>query len=68
MGGDDMTTVWTVEDYARHYVETINAPPNGWGQHVSPLFGQSHSVMIEASKRFGSEATQAAIQAALKEG
>ena len=63
-----MTIAWTVDDYARHYVETISAPPNGWGQHVSPLFGQSHFVMIEASKRFGSDATQAAIQAELKKG
>lgn len=57
---------WTIEDYAQHYVSTINNQPNGWGQHVSDIFGQSHNIMWAASKLFGHEATHAAIEDLLK--
>jgi hypothetical protein len=53
---------WTLEDYARHYVETINRPANGWGQHCSDLFGQAHNIMAKSSKLFGNDATQQAIK------
>ena len=61
-------TDWTLEDYARHYVETINSPANGWGQHCSALFGQSHNIMAESSKLFGHDATQQAIKNLLNGG
>ena len=57
---------WSVEDYAQHYVSTINSQPNGCGQHVSDIFGQSHNIMWAASKLFGHEATHAAIENLLK--
>jgi len=44
---------WTVEDYAKHYEETINSAPNGWNQNVSPIFGQSHAIMYRAQQLFG---------------
>ena len=44
---------WTVEDYAKHYDETINSPPNGWGQHISAIFGQSQAIMHRAQRLFG---------------
>lgn len=53
---------WTIEDYARHYVETINSPANGWGQHCSDIFGQAHNIMIKSAELFGNDETQEAIK------
>ena len=27
------------------YVELLNSPPNGWGQHIHPVYGQSHNLL-----------------------
>lgn len=55
---------WTLEQFAQHYVETINSPANAWGQHVSPIFGQSHFIIIAAKKLYPSdEVDQALIKA-----
>lgn len=58
---------WTLDDYARHYADILVMPPNGWGQHVSPHFGQSHQIMIAASKLFGVRRVEAAFKAAVAE-
>jgi hypothetical protein len=26
----------------REYVDLLNSPPNGWGQHIHPIHGESH--------------------------
>lgn len=43
---------WSLDQFAQHYAETLRRQPNGWGQHVSPIFGQSHFIMREARRRF----------------
>jgi len=58
---------WTLDQYARHYAETLAAPPNGWGQHVSPVFGQSHFIMIAAGKHYPREAVERAFAKAVRE-
>lgn len=58
---------WTLKDYAKHYADTLASPANGWGQHVSPYFGQSHFIMREARKLWGNEKVQEAFKAAIKE-
>jgi hypothetical protein len=45
-------SAWTVQDYAKHYTETIYSQPNGWGQHVSPVFGPSHTILRVMSQHF----------------
>jgi len=52
---------------ARHYVDTINGNPNGWGQYVSPIYGQSHYIMMRMIRLFGEDTTQRAIKKAEKE-
>lgn len=65
---DKHHTDWTVDEFARHYVETLNAQSNGWGQHVSKRLGWSSTrIMMEMYTRFGKDAANAAIDAALKE-
>lgn len=57
---------WTLKDYAEHYAETLAKTPNAWGQHLSPIFGQSHYVMAEARKRWDAEQIEQAFSAAIK--
>ena len=59
-------TDWTLNDYARHYAETMAKPANAWGQHLSDMFGQSHFIMIAATKIFGRDATQDAFAKAIQ--
>lgn len=58
---------WTLEEYAAHYAETLASPPNGWGQHISPIFGQSHNIMREANKQWTRELVDEAFSAAIKQ-
>lgn len=59
-------TNWTLDEYARHYAETMAKPANASGQHLSDIFGQSHYIVIAASKIFGSDATQDAFAKAMQ--
>lgn len=56
---------WTLDDYAKHYADILVMPPNGWGQHVSPIFGQSHMIMAAATRRFGEGAVRETFSAAV---
>ena len=58
---------WTLEQFADHYAETLAKPANAWGQHCSPLFGQSHYIMIAACCRFPTDSVNAAFSKAVKE-
>jgi len=53
---------------AKHYVDTINGQPNGWGQYCSPIYGQSHYIMRRMAGLFGEDTTQRAIKKALGRG
>lgn len=57
---------WTIQDYAKHYVEIINSPANAWGQHNSVFFGQSHNVLDAMYHTFGAELSIEAIKQAEK--
>ena len=57
---------WKLEDYAKHYVETLASPPNAWGQHVSPIFGRSDFIMRIMRQKFDDELMLEAIRAALR--
>ena len=43
---------WNLQQLAKHYAETLTSPANAHGQHISPIFGESHMIMREARKRF----------------
>jgi hypothetical protein len=45
----------TPEKLAKAYVQTINAPPNGWGQHVHPTLGRSDFIMLELRRLVGEQ-------------
>lgn len=53
----------TVNQWAKEYVDLLNSPANGWGQHVHPRYGESHSMMFAMLQIFGDGATNAAIDA-----
>ena len=61
-----MKNDWNLDQYAQHYAETINSPANAWGQHLSPIFGQSHFIMTAAKKCYSSEAVDQAFEKALR--
>lgn len=54
----------TLKDLARQYVDLLNSPPNGWGQHVHPMYGQSHAMLWYMIKTFGDIETHWAIHEA----
>ena len=58
---------WTVDQFARHYAETLHRPANGLGQHLSPLFGQSHHIMTAARKCYDAESVEHAFAKAVRE-
>jgi len=57
---------WSLEDFAKHYRETMQQSPDGWGRYVSPIFGQSHHIIIAAVRRFGVDAVEAAFRIAIR--
>lgn len=69
-GSNPMTfepTPRTLEQFAAHYVATIQAPPNAWGQHISKIFGKSTGwILQEMFARWGSDASNAAIYQAFQ--
>lgn len=46
-------TLSEVERDALEYWELLDSEPNGWGQHVHPTFGQSHSMLRTMWSRHG---------------
>ena len=60
-----MTYDQTVEDLAAEYVDALNSPPNGWGQHMT-RYGQSHHMLNYMSRTFGTPQTTHAIKAEFK--
>ena len=58
---------WTLDQFAKHYAETMAKPANAWGQHVSDLFGQSHHIMIAAGELYPSEHVHRAFAKAVRE-
>ena len=59
---------WNLEQLAQHYVETLRSPPNGHGQHVSPIFGQSFLIIRAAKKRFSAEEVDQAFRNEIDRG
>ena len=40
----------------REYLELLDSPANGWGQHVHPRHGQSHLMVRYLYNKYGEEA------------
>lgn len=57
----------TPEQIAKAYVETINGPANGWGQHVHPTLGRSHAIMLRLRRMVGEEECERLLDAAMKQ-
>ncbi len=54
----------TVEEYSQAYVDVLNGPPNGWGQHRCPKTNlDSTSIHWIGRTRYGEEAFNAACTA-----
>jgi len=56
-----------VNKMARHYAEIIHGRPNGWNQHISPIYGQSHNILNRMSTLFGTETMTRAVDKAMAE-
>jgi|TARA_R100001530_G_scaffold108825_1_gene76320 hypothetical protein len=39
----------------QEYVDLINGTPNGWGQYMHPVYGQSHSFLRVIYNRWGKD-------------
>ena len=40
----------------REYLELLDSPANGWGQHVHPRHGQSHLTLRYLYNKYGKKA------------
>lgn len=60
-----MSDTWqTVEEAAADYVSLmLDKPRNGWGQHVHPIHGPSHSMLYKIGMKFGPYETEMAVDA-----
>lgn len=57
----------TVQEAAAEYVFLmVDQKPNGWGQYVHPVHGQSHNMLFKIATQFGYEDTEAAVSAAFE--
>jgi len=56
-----------VEQMAREYVELLNGPADGLGQHCHPVYGASHFMLGRMRRDFGHAAADAAVDAAFAE-
>jgi hypothetical protein len=56
-----------LHELARAYVQTLHSAPNGLGQHVHPAYGRSDAIMLRMVRAYGDAATDAAIDAAMKD-
>lgn len=46
----------TVQEYSQNYVDVINSPPNGWGQHYCPKTHRtSTEIYMIGRARWGQE-------------
>ena len=55
----------TAQELATAYAQTICGPANGWGQHVHPRLGVSHSIMGLLRKLVGDDECQRLIKQAI---
>ena len=39
----------------QEYVDLLEQSPNGWGQHVHPIHGQSHFFLMFLYKTYGKD-------------
>jgi hypothetical protein len=54
--------IWTTDELVKAYIDTIQSPPNAWGQHVHPLLGRSEFIMLKLWSLIGEDATILLIQ------
>jgi hypothetical protein len=46
----------TVEQACKEYMDLMDSPPNGLGQHVHEKYGESHKMLRFIFGKFGEEA------------
>lgn len=63
----DYYSDWSVDQFARHYAETISRPADAWGAHRSPLFGDANWIMVAARKYYDAETVERAFAKAIRE-
>lgn len=44
-----------LEEKCLEYVQLLDSPPNGWGQHIHPIHGQSHVMLRWLYNEYGED-------------
>lgn len=52
----------------QEYVDLLGSPPNGWGQHVHPIYGASHSMLWYLYRNFGQDKTESILNEMFEKG
>ena len=48
------------------YVALLDSPPNGWGQHIHPIHGQSHNLLRKLYNDWSEEKVKDCLQTIFK--
>jgi hypothetical protein len=54
-----MTTEPTINEACQYYIDVLNSPPNGWGQHVDKNGVRSDYIRARLCNTFGAKAANA---------
>lgn len=57
----------TLTEAVQEYIDVLNSPPNGWGQHVGPK-GRSDYHLYLIYKEFGKDLTDAELDRQFNKG
>ena len=64
--GRDMEKQFNMVEEVREYLELFDSPANGFGQHVHPMYGQSHLMLRYLYNEYGDKAVRMEIDNQLR--
>ena len=64
--GRDMEKQFNMVEEVREYLELFDSPANGFGQHVHPMYGQSHLMLRYLYNKYGDKAVRMEIDNQLR--
>ncbi len=56
-----------LREACEEYIDLLNSPPNGWGQHVHPIYGQSHNLLFKLWKDWSKKEVEDCLQMIFEE-
>ncbi len=51
-----------LKEACQEYVDLLLSPPNAWGQHIHPTYGQSHNLLEKLWNEWGRKEVEDCLQ------